>query len=245
VIVSDSPVAHNLSGQSKKVGCGCPHCFRETYSQYLSESRKIVYMEHRCYIPMKHSFRSMKDKFNSNNEKGRHPPHLIGHEVYEMVKDVHVVLGKRKRTGKNTDEDDMWNKQSIFSELPYWKDLDVRHSIDMMHIEKNVCESLLRTLLNMDGKTRNHGHVRANLKKIGIMSELWLDDSVKGTKLSTSYITLSKHKKKEFCGFLKNVRVPSGYSMNVSRLISFSDLKVALGVKSHDYHVLLMQMINV
>jgi hypothetical protein len=37
VIVSDSPAAHNLSGQSKKIGCGCPHCFREIDSQYLSE----------------------------------------------------------------------------------------------------------------------------------------------------------------------------------------------------------------
>jgi hypothetical protein len=41
------------------------------------------------------------------------------------------------------------------------------------------------------------------------------------------------------------VKVPSGYSMNVSRLISFPDLKVAPGVKSHDYHVLLTQMITV
>jgi hypothetical protein len=31
--------------------------------------------------------------------------------------------------------------------------------------------------------------------------------------------------------------------MNVSRFISFPDLKVAPGVKSHDYHGLLMQMI--
>jgi hypothetical protein len=38
VIVSDSPAAYNLSGQSKKVGYGCLHCFRETDSQYLSES---------------------------------------------------------------------------------------------------------------------------------------------------------------------------------------------------------------
>jgi hypothetical protein len=27
--LSDSPIARNLSGQSKKVGCGCPHYFRE------------------------------------------------------------------------------------------------------------------------------------------------------------------------------------------------------------------------
>jgi hypothetical protein len=56
---------------------------------------------------MKHPFRSMKDKFNGNTEKKCPPAHLTGHEVYEMVKDVHVVLGKRKRTGKNTGEDDM------------------------------------------------------------------------------------------------------------------------------------------
>jgi hypothetical protein len=74
---------------------------------------------------------------------------------------------------------------------------------------------------------------------MGIRPELWLDDSVKGTELPTSYITLSKHEKKEFCWLLKNVKVPSGYLMNVSRLISFTDLKVAPDVKSHDYHVLL------
>jgi hypothetical protein len=36
----------------------------------------------------------MKDKFNDNNEKRRPPLHFTGHEVYEMVKDVHVLLGK-------------------------------------------------------------------------------------------------------------------------------------------------------
>jgi hypothetical protein len=41
------------------------------------------------------------------------------------------------------------------------------------------------------------------------------------------------------------VKVSSGYSTNVSRLISLPELKIALGVKSHDYHVLLTQMIDV
>jgi hypothetical protein len=52
----------------------------------------------------------MKDQFNGNTEKRHPPPHLTSHEVYEMVKDVHVVLGKQKRTSKNTEEDDMWKK---------------------------------------------------------------------------------------------------------------------------------------
>jgi hypothetical protein len=113
-----------------------------------------------------------------------------------------------------------------------------------MHIEKNVCESLVGTLLNTNRKNRDHRHARADLKKIGIRQELWFDDFIKGMELPTSCITLSKNVK-EFCGFLKNVKVPSSYSTNVSRLISLPELKIAPGVKSHDYHVLLMQMIAV
>jgi hypothetical protein len=94
----------------------------------------------------------MKHQFNGNIEKMCPPPHLIGHEVYKMVKNVHVILGKQKRTTKNNEEDDMWKKQSIFWELPCWKDFDIRHSIDVMHAKKNVCESLIGTLLNTNGK---------------------------------------------------------------------------------------------
>jgi hypothetical protein len=80
---------------------------------------------------------------------------------------------------------------------------------------------------------------------MGITPELWLDESVKGIELSTSCITISKYEKKEFCGLLKNVKVPSGYSTNVSMLNLLRYLNLALGVKSHDYHVLLMQMIAI
>jgi hypothetical protein len=62
-----------------------------------------------------------------------------------------------------------------------------------MHIVKNVCESLIGTLLNTNGETRDHGHPHADLKKMGIKQELWLDDFVKGMELPTSCITLSKN----------------------------------------------------
>jgi hypothetical protein len=63
---------------------------------------------------MKHQFQNTNDQLNGNT-KMRHPPsHLTGHEVYEMVKDVHIFHGKWKRIGKNTEEGDMWKKQPIF-----------------------------------------------------------------------------------------------------------------------------------
>jgi hypothetical protein len=72
----------------------------------------------------------------------------------------------------------------------------------VLHVEKNVCESLVGTLLNTNEKTRDHGHAHADLKKMRPRQELWLDDFIKGTELPISCITLSKNEK-EFCGFLK------------------------------------------
>jgi hypothetical protein len=65
-----------------------------------------------------------------------------------------------------------------------------------------LSQSLLGILLITDRKTRDHGHAESNLKKMVIMPELWLDDSIKGMELPTSYITLSKYEK-EFCGVLE------------------------------------------
>jgi hypothetical protein len=60
-----------------------------------------------------------------------------------------------------------------------------------------------RHFLTQTKKTKDHGHAQVNLKKMVITPELWLDDLVKGMELPTSFITLSKHGKKEFYGFLK------------------------------------------
>jgi hypothetical protein len=68
-----------------------------------------------------------------------------------------------------------------------------------MHVKKNVCKSLVGTLLNTNEKIRDHGHTRVDLKKMGIKQELWLNDFIKGTELPTSCITLSKNEKNEFC----------------------------------------------
>ena len=39
-------------------------------------------------------------------------------------------------------------------DLEYWKDLDLRHNLDVMHIEKNICDSIIDTLLNIEGKQK-------------------------------------------------------------------------------------------
>ena len=59
------------------------------------------------------------------------PPHLSGSDVYNQVKDVRTVLGKRKRgvdhEGDDDDHEGICNKKSILWELEYWHILAVRH----------------------------------------------------------------------------------------------------------------------
>jgi len=63
---------------------------------------------------------------------------------------------KRAR-GKNVVEvvgAEQWKKRSICFVLPHWEMNLLRHCIDVMHIEKNVCDNVLFTLLNDPKKSR-------------------------------------------------------------------------------------------
>ena len=50
------------------------------------------------------------------------------------------------------------------------------HSLDVMHITKNVCKSMLGTLFNMPERTKDGPKARADLKSMGIREELHAND---------------------------------------------------------------------
>jgi hypothetical protein len=55
----------------------------------------------------------------------------------------------------------MW-KKSIFWELPYWKVLEVRSAIDVMHLMKNLCVNLLG-FMGVYGKLKDTLEARQDL----------------------------------------------------------------------------------
>ncbi|GJZ77207.1 RNA-directed DNA polymerase, partial [Tanacetum coccineum] len=65
-------------------------------------------------------------------------------------------------------ENQLWKKKSVFFELPYWEYNLLRHNLDVMHIEKNVFDNVLETLLNLDGKTKDKENSHKDLMEIGI-----------------------------------------------------------------------------
>jgi len=88
------------------------------------------------------------------------------HEVYDRVKNIITIFGKTQK--KDVSEKNIWKKRSIFFYLPYWCDLDVRHCLDVMHVKKNVCDSLIGTLFNIKGKTKDGLKCCQYLVDIGI-----------------------------------------------------------------------------
>jgi hypothetical protein len=66
----------------------------------------------------------------------------------------------------------IWKRRSVFWDLPYWPILDTPHSLDIMNITKNVCESLLATLFDKPDKTEDGPKERQDLKTMGIREDL-------------------------------------------------------------------------
>ena len=243
--ISDFPGYGMLSGWSTKGYLACPVCAYETSSQYLKHSRKVCYMNHRKFLDSNHKWRSDKKRFDGKVEKGETPPVLTGRFI-ELVLDGFEnnfgCTGKGKR--KVSCEVNPWNKKSIFFDLPYWSENSIRHNLDVMHIEKNICDSILGTLLNISGKTKDHLNARLDLQELGIRKALHPTKSADGKnfEMKAAIFDLTKEEKDIFCSVLRNAKLPYGFSSNISKCVQ--DRKIA-GYKSHDAHIIMQYLLQI
>ncbi|KAK1415823.1 hypothetical protein QVD17_31611 [Tagetes erecta] len=190
-----------------------------------------------------HAFRKDKKSFDGTEEKDRQPRALTGPEVLEELNGFENKFGKLVNTNPNLPFN--WKKRSIFFELPYWKDNLLRHNLDVMHIEKNVCDSVVGTLMNLDKKTKDHVKARLDLQEMGIRSEL--HPKVQNNNklyLPPACFSMDKKEKDIFCRVLKKVKVPDGYAANISRCVDLKPPKLS-GLKSHDSHILMQQLLPI
>ena len=93
-------------------------------------------------------------------------------ELLKNWKDCPKPGKKRKRQQQDKPLMKVWKTRSVFWELPYWKFLRTPHSLDIMHITKNVCESLVATIINMPDRTKDGPKARHDLICLGIRKEL-------------------------------------------------------------------------
>ncbi|XP_020866153.1 uncharacterized protein LOC110224433 [Arabidopsis lyrata subsp. lyrata] len=231
-------------------------------------------MCHRKRLPATHSFRLKKSWFDGKTEPGIKGRILTGKEISQNLKNFKNDFGNLKRSGRkrkktesngmesddeelsseseddeedevNVDEDELsrWKKRSIFFKLPYWEDLPVRHNLDVMHVERNVAASILSTVLHCK-KSKDGLNARKDLEHLGIRKDLHPRIQGKRTYLPAAPWSLSKKEKKNLCSRLVDFKGPDGYCSNIAKGVSVDECKVT-GLKSHDYHVLMQQLLPV
>lgn len=175
------------------------------YSHRLKH-RKKNFISHRRFLPCNHHFRKQKKTFNDKQEFGSPPQILSGEEILSKIDALCNSQGKIKgNDGKfNVNTTNCWKKKSIFFYLKYRKYIHVRHNLDVMHIEKNVFESVNGILLNIPGKTNDGLNSCLYLVEIGLRCELAPRFKSKQTNLPSKCYMLSKMEKKVFCQSFSN-----------------------------------------
>ena len=74
-----------------------------------------------------------------------------------------------------------------------------------MHIEKNVCDSIIGTLLSIEGKNKDNLNSCLDLQALGIRNELHLIESGNKFIFPATCYSLTLIERKEFCKFLKSI----------------------------------------
>ncbi|CAA7021514.1 unnamed protein product [Microthlaspi erraticum] len=258
--ISDYPALGTLTGCKVKGKQACNVCGKDTPHRWLKFIRKYVYMGNKRCLRSGHPYRCRKAWFNNTVEEGTAKRIQTGYEIYEVLKDFRNDFGrpqdkesKRKRAdllegeaGPSEEYEEStdqwrWKKWSILFDFPYWKDLLVRHNIDVMHVEKNLSDAILFTLMQ-SSKSKDGLKARKDLDDIGIRRHLHAEARGKRTYLPPAVYGLSKEEKFIFTQRLSKFRGPDGYCGNFANCISVKPPMIG-SLKSHDHHVLIQNLL--
>jgi hypothetical protein len=197
VTTNDYHTLFALSGQFKGK-TGCLVYLDGTKWVFLDGSKKVVYIKNHRFLKIGHKYRSrLYLRYLGNIPENEPPPERCsnGEHVYKMVKNIRVVYGKKNPDGMDRDrstppiEGVPFKKPSVFFQyLPYWPDLEIPHAIDVMHVQKNVFESLMATLMDT-GKSKDGLKSQKDMVQLNVMPELHpvLQDNGKYTLPTASF----------------------------------------------------------
>jgi hypothetical protein len=268
--VHDYPGYGYVACQVNHGFCACVRCMDKTPHLQLPRdpgSSKTVFQRTRMWLRKDHPWRKRGELFNGKDELDNAPRPLSGEEIKELLDNWEEcpAPGKKRPREQPLPLHGVWKARSVFWDLPYWNVLHTPHSLDMMHITKNVTESLLGTLMNMPDRTKDGPKARSDLKLLGIKKELQYPDSddggdddeqTEGTQgrrkrakknqvvLKAACFTLSEEELERFFRCLLGVKVPHGYSGKISRYLDYAKKRFS-GMKSHDCHVMMTQILPV
>ncbi|KAI5327341.1 hypothetical protein L3X38_026737 [Prunus dulcis] len=113
-----------------------------------------------------------------------------------------------------------------------------------MHVEKNVFDTLMGTILDIEGKTRDRIKARLHLERMGIRRGLWMNRVSDKTRRDPAFFSIKPNDKKDFLKFVSSVKFSDGYSSNIARCVNVDRGKFTR-LKSHDYHVFVQRLLPI
>jgi hypothetical protein len=107
-----------------------------------------------------------------------------------------------------------------------------------MHVQKNAFESLIGILMDTT-KSKDGLKAWRDMEQLNVMPELHpvLQENGKYNLLMACY-NLGLEERRDLCTFVKNLKVPTGFSANPKKLVSMKDLSFHY-CKAHDCHMML------
>nr|XP_051205528.1 uncharacterized protein LOC127319590 [Lolium perenne] len=229
--IHDYPALHTLSGRATAGYQACVRCDKENCSKKLRN--KICFIGHRRWLPRRHPWRNSKE-FDGASESREKPAEFTPEELRQQLDRVRDVIPGKLQKKRKREDGQCWSRRSCLWDLPYWEDLKLRHNLDVMHIEKNICDNLIGTFMNIQGKTKDTVNSRLDLEDMGIRRDLHLQPvSADSFEMPQAWYTMSKQEKIAFCEFIKAVRFPDGYASNISKCVASDKCKLQ-GLKTHD-----------
>ena len=239
--IHDFPALHTLSGRLTAGYQACVRCDKDPCSERIRN--KLCWIGSRRFLPLDHRWRKSKG-FNGNTEPRDPPAEFTKEELKQQLDKVKGVRPGKNQKKRKREEGQCWDRRSILWDLPYWADLKLRHNLDVMHIDKNICDNLLGTFMNIDGKSKDTLNSRLDLEDMGIREALHLRpvDGGKSFEMPEAWYTMTKEEKIAFCEFIRAVRFPDGYAANLAKCVSPDGCKLQ-GLKTHDCHILLQRIL--
>ena len=160
--INDFSAYGNLSGWNIHSCFACPCCNTETDSRRLKNGKKFCFMGHRRFLDITHKSRFDAKSFDGTIELRSTLIPPFGFAILDQLKNIKFMYGKMHKEVTGV-KPRTWKKKSIFFHLPYWQSHLIRHNLDVMHIEKNVCDNGVNTILNIDKKSKDNIHARRDL----------------------------------------------------------------------------------
>jgi hypothetical protein len=112
---------------------------------------------------------------------------------------------------------------------------------DVMHLERNVIESIVSTCMNIMGKIKDNFKARRDIAHVCYRPSLELDE--RGGKLCAPFCLKVKDRK-EVMRWMKRLKFLDGYTVGLKQCVNMKAGKFH-GLKSHDYHIIMERLLPV